>query len=349
MFSFYAIFTKKNTYLIPTIMKNILLSTLFALITTLGFSQVPSYVPANGLVGWWPFNGNANDESGNGNNGTNNGATLTTDRNGVVDKAYSFDGIDDYIEVTNNAQVTLIGDLTMSAWVNTFGTNGQNYQTIISKRETYWTTEYAMILSYHSGVIHDTKLMTSRALGQGIQEQAWTNNPYSTMNWEFWTIVYSSGQVSLYKNGILDHSQPFTLIPSPQICPLLFGRNTLVDNSEQFFGKLDDIGIWNRALTDCEIQNLYTSTNPTNLTSQTSCDSYSWNGTIYTQSGVYTGPTANCVTESLNLTITPSSTNTTTASACDSYVWNGTTYTQSGVYTGTTANCVTESLNLTIT
>jgi hypothetical protein len=35
-------------------------------------AQVPSYVPTNGLVGWWPFNGNANDESGNGNNGTVN-------------------------------------------------------------------------------------------------------------------------------------------------------------------------------------------------------------------------------------------------------------------------------------
>ena len=335
-------------------MKKILLSTLFALITTLGFSQVPSYVPANGLVGWWPFNGNANDESGNGNNGTNNGATLTTDRNGVVDKAYSFDGIDDYIEVTNNAQVTLIGDLTMSAWVNTFGTNGQNYQTIISKRETYWTTEYAMILSYHSGVIHDTKLMTSRALGQGIQEQAWTNNPYSTMNWEFWTIVYSSGQVSLYKNGILDHSQPFTLIPSPQICPLLFGRNTLVDNSEQFFGKLDDIGIWNRALTDCEIQNLYTSTNPTNLTSQNSCDSYSWNGTTYTQSGVYTGPTTNCVTQALNLTINTNTSSSISQTALDSYTWpvNNQTYTTTGAYTAVIPNAAgcdsTITLNLTM-
>jgi hypothetical protein len=37
---------------------------------------LPPYLPANGLVGWWPFNGNANDESGNGNNGTVNGATL---------------------------------------------------------------------------------------------------------------------------------------------------------------------------------------------------------------------------------------------------------------------------------
>jgi hypothetical protein len=45
-------------------------------------AQVPSYVPSNGLVGWWPFNGNANDESSNANHGAVNGATLTTDRFG---------------------------------------------------------------------------------------------------------------------------------------------------------------------------------------------------------------------------------------------------------------------------
>ena len=49
---------------------------------------IPSYIPTNGLVGWWPFNGNANDESGNGNNGTVNGATLTADRFGKLDSAF---------------------------------------------------------------------------------------------------------------------------------------------------------------------------------------------------------------------------------------------------------------------
>ena len=53
-------------------------------------AQVPSYVPTNGLVGYWPFNGNANDESGNGNNGTVNGATLAADRFGNGNKAYDF-------------------------------------------------------------------------------------------------------------------------------------------------------------------------------------------------------------------------------------------------------------------
>jgi hypothetical protein len=87
----------------------------------------------------------------------------------------------------------------------------------------------------------------------------------------------------------------------------------------------------------------------TTTSTASACDSYLWNGTTYSASGVFTGTTANCVTQSLNLTITPSSTNTASASACDSYVWNGTTYSASGVYTGTTANCITQSLNLTIT
>jgi hypothetical protein len=64
-------------------------------------AQIPSYVPRDGLVGWWPFNGNANDESGNGNHGTVNGATLTEDRFGNLNSAYSFDGISNYISVNN--------------------------------------------------------------------------------------------------------------------------------------------------------------------------------------------------------------------------------------------------------
>ena len=86
-----------------------------------------------------------------------------------------------------------------------------------------------------------------------------------------------------------------------------------------------------------------------NITTVTACDSYTWNGTVYTTSGIKTGTTTGCVTEKLNLTITPSSDNITTVTACDSYTWNGTVYTTSGIKTGTTTGCVTEKLNLTIT
>ena len=52
----------------------------------------------SGLLAYYPFNGNANDESGNGNNGTVNGAALAADRFGEAGKAYSFDG-EDHIKI----------------------------------------------------------------------------------------------------------------------------------------------------------------------------------------------------------------------------------------------------------
>jgi hypothetical protein len=71
--------------------KNLLMTTIAIFgLATISMAQVPSYVPTNGLVGWWPFNGNANDESVNGNNGTVNGPTLTTDRFGNTNSAFSF-------------------------------------------------------------------------------------------------------------------------------------------------------------------------------------------------------------------------------------------------------------------
>ena len=71
------------------------LLSIIAIITALTtFSQVPNYVPTNGLVGWWPFNGNANDESGNGHHGIVNGAVLDVDENNLANEAYYFDGND---------------------------------------------------------------------------------------------------------------------------------------------------------------------------------------------------------------------------------------------------------------
>jgi hypothetical protein len=71
-------------------------------------------VPSDGLVGWWPFNGNANDESGNGNDGVVNGATLNYDRYGNLNGAYSFNGVDNYILLNPYSSSTL----TIAIWFN---------------------------------------------------------------------------------------------------------------------------------------------------------------------------------------------------------------------------------------
>jgi len=308
------------------------------LFTTMSFSQVPSYVPANGLVGYWPFNGNANDESGNGIHGTNNGASLTNDRTGNASSAYEFFG-SNWIECAYNPILNVgTGSFTISCWATKVG--GNTFQHFVTRNEitSYPNATASYALRYEvSGVVMYSSGNPSLSNGS-IATSALLN----LSNWNYFVGVYNSvnATISIYVNGVLSISAPIASNPQSynNNGGLFFGVEhptvSLPSGPNFLTGKLDDIGIWNRALTDCEIQNLYSSTNPTNTTSQTACGSYVWNGTTYTASGVYTGPTANCVTESLNLTITPSSANTTSQTACDSYVWNGTTYTTSGVYTG---------------
>ena len=77
-------------------MKKHLLILATALLSISTFAQTPNYVPANGLVGWWPFNGNANDESGNGNHGNLQNPILNIDRFQIPNKA---------IQITNGLDI----------------------------------------------------------------------------------------------------------------------------------------------------------------------------------------------------------------------------------------------------
>ena len=102
----------------------------------------------NGLVAWYPFDGNASDMSGNGNHGTVHGATLGIDRNGRANRAYSFDGVNDYIELES-----LKGDnfrfafsnVTLSAWIKTTRSIG----TIFGKTLSSWVSPGKAILVYN--------------------------------------------------------------------------------------------------------------------------------------------------------------------------------------------------------
>jgi hypothetical protein len=100
-------------------MKKFLLSvlTLLAFAGSGTAQNLPSYVPANGLVGWWPFNGNANDESGNGNNGNIVGAILTVDRFGASNSAASFSNVGDKVAL-NGITLSDVSNYTVSIWYN---------------------------------------------------------------------------------------------------------------------------------------------------------------------------------------------------------------------------------------
>jgi len=105
-----------------------------------------------GLVACYPFDGNANDASGNGNHGAVKGATLTQDRFGNANSAYEFDGIDDYIEIQNSDSMNP-KHITVSAWyfaTESFSGNGNNV--IIHKPYTGHVPPY---YQWHLGVRGD--------------------------------------------------------------------------------------------------------------------------------------------------------------------------------------------------
>jgi hypothetical protein len=343
-------------------MKALYLSLMLLFLADFNFAQnVPAYVPTNGLVGWWPFSGNAIDSSGNGNNGTVNGATLSTDRNGEANKAYSFNGVNNHIRVPdNNSQsLDLTLNYTLSVWV--LLDNNVSSPHIITK---------------HIGNINNlgtyTYVLASANPNYFILQQATPNFNFSTQttvpsnfqlnNWYNFSCTYNESSQTLihYINGI----SADTIITNFDIL------NTTIDlligasfdgniNTINYFwsGKLDDIGIWNRALTPCEIQNLYRAqVGTTNTITESACSSFSLNGQTYTQSGTYTQVRTNAAgcdsTITLNLTINQPTTNTITESACSSYSLNGQTYSQSGTYTQVITNAAgcdsTITLNLTI-
>jgi hypothetical protein len=103
-----------------------------SMFSTLSIGQIlPDYVPSNGLVGWWPFSGNANDMSGNGCHGSVNGAVLTNDRTGASNTAYYFDGFDDLISLSP-LNVSFANGLTVSVWCKLVQSSG-NAQFLVAR------------------------------------------------------------------------------------------------------------------------------------------------------------------------------------------------------------------------
>ena len=314
--------------------------------STVPVSCLPAYVPTSGLVGYWPFCGNANDESGNGNNGTNNGATLTTDRNGNVNSAYNFDGVNDIIQLgdLNYINAGVPGEFSISIWLN------------INQFNTELGGGQCMLIGDEISQNNGTLLQVSTNYGFGSYtagSSGWYCGCFPNLNnWIYYTVVQDQVGQKLFINGQLWGQ--LTSLQNSEVSAIV--RMGLFDGcsgpcQRPLNGKLDDIGIWNRALTDCEIQNLYTSTNPSNTTTATACGSYVWNGQTYSASGVYTD-ISNCVTESLNLTINQSTSSSISQTALDSYTWpvNNQTYTTTGAYTAVIPNAAgcdsTITLNL---
>ena len=207
----------------------------------ISFAQVPIYTPTNGLVGWWGFNGNANDGSGNGNNGAVNGTVpFIQDRNGISLSAIQ--GGQGYITISTGFFNFGYNDaFTISLWF-TQSTNSSGR--IISTENpegqfrisTYGSGINAIQFGNYLNYIYDT-----------ILDSQWHNYTFSYDNGTGIKYVdgISEGSFSLNNQELLNYGSPFTI--GAKAAPAF----------DKWNGNIDDIGVWNRALTECEIKDLY--------------------------------------------------------------------------------------------
>jgi hypothetical protein len=214
------------------------------------FAQVPSYVPQYGLLGYYPFTGSANDVSANAANLTNNNAVLTADRFGTANAAYSFNGINQYlINSTPNFTFNPSSSFTISFWYNRNNTTANG---VLIMNATNTAGNFIWI--FQAGP-------TNSQYGTNKQQSSWiwAQTASTTSAWTHIVCVYNAGAMTLYKNNVQVATGTYTHtnVTSANL-PLYVGRGI---GGDYYNGKMDDIGIWNRALTVCEINDLYNSSN----------------------------------------------------------------------------------------
>jgi hypothetical protein len=202
----------------------------------------PTSVDREGLVAYFPFDGDANDASGNGHHGTVDGATLTTDRNGEDGRAYAFDGVDDFISVMDSPDFDIGGgDMTVLAWV--LHEAGPRFKGLISHTngaeavDGWWWT-----------------------LGRGTMWVSIDDNDHiyrATVPLDAWVhlaFVKSGSEITFYVDGTA-HGNPVDRGKNINDSDgnLRVGMEGSTYGEFFFLGEIDDVRFYNRALTADEI------------------------------------------------------------------------------------------------
>jgi hypothetical protein len=296
-------------------MKNVLFLSLFILTSFCSFAQLPSWLPSNGLVAWYPFSGNANDGSGHNYNGTVTGASIAPDRFANSNSAYSFNGSSGHISVNDNAALRLYAtDFTISAWIYNTATAAVNLNAVLSKRTAALASGY--IIGVEGLTLTDPGKILYQVSG-GVDPKAVSADSIPLNTWMniMFTYSFSTGYLNIYFDGLLNSSTPLIPTPNPNSTAPLWIGNDAGGAAYCFNGSIDDIAIYNRILSPCERYELIhqsyitIASQPVNqnflpgdtvmftVASPDTCLSYQWQsncGTGYTNlanSGIFQGVT----------------------------------------------------------
>ena len=222
----------------------------------------------SGLVAYWPFNGNADDESGNGLNGIVSGASLVSDRFGQADAAYFFDNVDDFIEVPNMGnQLSLTGQWSISFWIRPASAVGGQVSgaedPILSKVATVGGNEDNYLILWNSQGNDDG--ITARLAVQierSVDDQDFACGSDSLMvNMDYHgVVVFDTDHLKLFVNS----EQVDSVFVGASFIPYMGPAPLRIGNAQHtthfpvvFHGVIDDIRIYRRAITLEEINFLF--------------------------------------------------------------------------------------------
>ena len=210
----------------------------------------PNEIPVNdnGIIAYYPFTGNANDISGKTNHGTVNGAYLTMDRHGNSNSAYGFNGQDDSIQVRHNPSLDITQQISLAAWVYP---TSQKTQEIVRKGAGVYGPDAA---PYSLSLAGTGEIVFS--LRPYLQFAQVRKTDYPLNKWFFVVGTYDGTKMKLYVNGKLENSRPISGILQKNSSPLLIGTRLKLP-ADTFHGKIDELHIYNRALSEAEIITLY--------------------------------------------------------------------------------------------
>lgn len=227
-------------------------------------AQLPTNLQ-NGLVAWYPFCGTANDESGNGNHGVVNGATLSIDRFGNPSNSYLFNGISDYIEVPNSSSLN-VDSITIVAYVKPVP--GTTKGIVVAKSDPSDATNFSYHLTHEATYLNNSGLMASWGLGNcsapSVNNSGHLFGPSNLVTGISWDMiamsVNGSGLCQIYHNAqpvsLFLSGQPMGQCNDPR-STLRIGGPWWVNDPYLFEGNIDDIYIYNRVLSSAEIVQLY--------------------------------------------------------------------------------------------
>lgn len=224
--------------------KNTLLFTFCALLLhcqLFGQSGIES-----GLVAKYCFSGNANDDLGL-RNATVFGATLTTDRFGTPNEAYLLDGVNDYIQMPDDIWIS--GNFSFTGWLYL---NGQDSWSRFFEWGNGIDQDNVFYCPYQSGQM----VFTIHQCSSPARTYAYNPSTVATGTWTHIAITLTGDTVRVYKNNAFVYSYKMTYIPCAVVrTQCYFGKSNFPNPYLE--GKIDDIRIYNRAISTIEIDSIY--------------------------------------------------------------------------------------------